>query len=295
MADKEPYGDVTYADPGYQDDGKKRYPIDTEEHCRAAWSYINQSRNAAKYTSEQVTAIKKRIKAAGKKFGLTFEQSNQVTPIVKNRWYSLTNLATGTAELAIYDEIGGWGINAQQMAADLEQVSGRDLTLRMNSKGGDVFEGIAIHSALRRHSGKVTCVVDSLAASIASAIAMAADEVLMTPHAKIMIHDAMGEKHGNAAEMRKFTELLDQTSETIAGIYAEHTGGSQADWRARMVAETWFNATEAVDAGLADAIVTSAADLTPTNSFSSGNAERKDSFDYASVVAALRGAGHAEG
>lgn len=74
MADaSKPYGNVQYADPGYQSDGKKRYPIDSEAHCRAAWSYINQAGNAAKYTPEQVSSIKGRIKAAGKKYGITFE------------------------------------------------------------------------------------------------------------------------------------------------------------------------------------------------------------------------------
>jgi hypothetical protein len=65
-----PYGDVMYADPGYQDDGKKRYPLDSEEHCRAAWSYINKPGNAAKYTSEQLAQIKARIRAALKKYGV---------------------------------------------------------------------------------------------------------------------------------------------------------------------------------------------------------------------------------
>lgn len=74
MADaKMPYGDVGYADPGYQADGKKRYPIDSAEHCKAAWSYINQADNAAKYSPEHLAAIKGRIKAAGRKFGITFE------------------------------------------------------------------------------------------------------------------------------------------------------------------------------------------------------------------------------
>ncbi len=77
MADaSKPYGDVQYADPGYQADKKKRYPIDSEAHCRAAWSYINQADNAAKYTAEQVSAIKGRIRSAGKKYGITFESDS---------------------------------------------------------------------------------------------------------------------------------------------------------------------------------------------------------------------------
>jgi HK97 family phage prohead protease len=73
---KKPYGDVTYADPGYQSDGVKRYPLDSEAHCRAAWSYINMPKNADKYTSEQVSAIKGRIRAALKKYGVTVESSS---------------------------------------------------------------------------------------------------------------------------------------------------------------------------------------------------------------------------
>lgn len=76
-----PYGDVSYADPGYQADKKKRYPLDSEAHCRAAWSYINQADNAAKYTAEQVSAIKGRIKAAGKKYGITFADNTNSLPV----------------------------------------------------------------------------------------------------------------------------------------------------------------------------------------------------------------------
>jgi hypothetical protein len=74
---KAPYGDVTYADPGYQKDGKKRYPLDSAAHCRAAWSYINMPKNAAEYTAEQLSSIKSKIKAAAKKFGIDIsDESN---------------------------------------------------------------------------------------------------------------------------------------------------------------------------------------------------------------------------
>jgi hypothetical protein len=73
---KKPYGDVTYADPGYQSDGKKRYPIDTEAHCRAAWSYINKGSNASAYSSSQLASIKNKIKAACKRFGVEVSDSS---------------------------------------------------------------------------------------------------------------------------------------------------------------------------------------------------------------------------
>src|SRR5438132_5285219 len=71
-----PYGDVAYADPGYQKDGKKRYPLDSEEHCHAAWSYINVAKNAAKYTADQLSKVKAKIQAALKKYGATIKPSN---------------------------------------------------------------------------------------------------------------------------------------------------------------------------------------------------------------------------
>jgi len=74
---KKPYGDVTYADPGYQADGKKRYPLDSAEHCRAAWSYINQAKNAAEYTASQLAEIKSKIKAAAAKFGIDISDESK--------------------------------------------------------------------------------------------------------------------------------------------------------------------------------------------------------------------------
>src|SRR5690242_10642472 len=78
MADsKKPYGDVSYADPGYQKDGKKRYPIDTEEHAKAAWSYINQGGNSSPYSADQLARIKGKIRAALKRFGVTVSASQE--------------------------------------------------------------------------------------------------------------------------------------------------------------------------------------------------------------------------
>lgn len=73
---KKPYGDVPYADPGFQPDGKHRYPLDSEDHVRAAWSYINQPGNQKPYSAEQLSTIKARIKAAGLKYGIKFEEGD---------------------------------------------------------------------------------------------------------------------------------------------------------------------------------------------------------------------------
>lgn len=170
-------------------------------------------------------------------------------------WYRISN-ATGDngapAEVVIYDEIGYWGVTAAAFMDEVRAITADKIDLRLNSPGGDVFDGIAIHNVLRSHPATVTTYVDSLAASIASVIALAGDRVVMQPHSQMMIHDAWGLTVGNADDMREMAALLDKQSNNVAGIYAEKAGGSEADWRTVMKAETWYTADEAVDAGLAD-------------------------------------------
>ncbi|MBH1939135.1 Clp protease ClpP, partial [Streptomyces sp. AV19] len=89
---------------------------------------------------------------------------------------------------------------------------------------------------------------------IASVIAMAGDRIVMQPHSQMMIHDGSGLCVGNAADMRDMADLLDRQSDNIAGIYAERAGGTVKQWRTRMLAETWYSAQEAVEAGLADEV-----------------------------------------
>lgn len=157
-----------------------------------------------------------------------------------------------TTELFLYDEVGYWGVTATDVIAALADVTTPSITLRVSSPGGDVFDGIAIYNSLRAHPATVNVVVDSLAASAASFIAMAGDRVTMNAAAQMMIHDASGFAYGNAADMENMRDLLDRVSDTIAGIYADRAGNDTADWRALMRAETWFNGAEAIAAGLAD-------------------------------------------
>lgn len=171
-------------------------------------------------------------------------------------WYRLTNLADGTTDLYIYDEIGFFGVTAADLVNQLADLDTGQITVRLNSPGGEIFDGIAIHNALRSHQAKVTVQVDSLAASIASVIAMAGDEIVMAPHSQMMIHDGLGLCVGNAAAMRQMAEMLDRQSDNIAEIYKARAGGRTDSWRNKMRAETWYSAQEAVDAGLADRVAT---------------------------------------
>ena len=159
-----------------------------------------------------------------------------------------------TTELWIYDEIGlFWGISSQDIADALAEVTTPNLRVRINSPGGDVFEGIAIMNLLASWNGTVTGVVDALCASIATVIAMACETVTMSPGSQMMIHPASGFCGGDQADMLQMAALLGFQTNNIAGLYAARAGGDQAGWLALMAAETWLTADEAVTAGLADA------------------------------------------
>ncbi len=170
----------------------------------------------------------------------------------RNDWYRIKAQADGPALVHIYDEIGYFGVTSQDFIRDLAAVSG-DIELHLNTPGGEVFDGIAIYGALKQRPGQVSVVVDSLAASIGSVIAMGASpgQLVMAKNATMMIHDGFGMGIGNAADMRELADLLDKTSDNIASVYAERTGQPAAQWREKMRAESWYVGQEAVDAGLA--------------------------------------------
>lgn len=172
----------------------------------------------------------------------------------KRDWYTIKAHASGAADIFVYDEIGFWGVSAHGFVQDLQALDTQAINLRINSPGGDVFDGIAIYNALRNHPASVSVTVDGLAASIASVIAMAGDTITMGRGAQMMIHDALAMCVGNAADMRQTAALLDKCSDNIAGFYADKAGGDVADWRATMAAETWYTADEAVAAGLATSV-----------------------------------------
>lgn len=170
-------------------------------------------------------------------------------------WYTFTTNRSGGPVLRIYDEIGYFGVSASDLAEDLDKVDGQDLAVHINSPGGDAFDGLTIYSALKTRKGRTRCIIDGLAASAASFIAMAGDTVAMQPQAQMMIHDAMSVCGGNAGDMQKMVALLDRLSDSLAQIYAGKAGGDPSMWRDAMRAETWYTAAEAVTAGLADEVV----------------------------------------
>jgi ATP-dependent Clp endopeptidase proteolytic subunit ClpP len=173
-------------------------------------------------------------------------------------WFRIENSAEDveSTDIYVYDSIGGWfGMYADEFIEALGQITTSKINLRLNSPGGSVFEGIAIANAIRSHPANVTVYVDSLAASIASVIALSGDRVVMMPQSQFMVHNASGGEHGQASDLRKMADLLDKQSLNIAQAYATHTGRPLAEWQALMEAETWFTAEEAVEMGLADEVM----------------------------------------
>ena len=166
-------------------------------------------------------------------------------------------LAADTTEVLIYDEIGYWGITAKDFAAALASVTTPNLVVRINSPGGDVFDGLAMFNALKSHPAQVTTLIDGLAASAASFIALAGSKVTMAENAFLMIHNAWGMGIGNKADMRDMAATLEKVDTQLASIYAAKSGKPIAEIAALMdgaVDGTRFTAAEAQALGLIDAV-----------------------------------------
>lgn len=169
-------------------------------------------------------------------------------------WYSIKAKANDTAEISIYDEIGFWGVSAASFAQDLKGCGNnlKQINLHIHSPGGDVFDGIAIYNLLKNHPANVTVYIDGLAASMASVIAMAGNEVIMPENAMMMIHKPWGIQGGDAEDMRKYADLLDKVENTLIPAYANKTGKTPEELAEMLSAETWLNGKECVEQGFAD-------------------------------------------
>lgn len=172
-----------------------------------------------------------------------------------SKWYDIKAKANESAEISIYDEIGRYGVSASTFNYDLKAIGKKcDLTVHINSPGGSVFDGMAIYNILKNHQGNVDVVVDGIAASMASIIAMAGNSITIPENAFLMIHNPMsGLAYGESKDLRKHADFLDQIAASMAEIYAERSGKSIEDVKAIMDAETWMTGPQAVSEGFADA------------------------------------------
>lgn len=172
--------------------------------------------------------------------------------------YSMRAKADSSAEIYIYEDVGeGWfgGVSAKQFAEDLKALGKvGTIDLRINSYGGEVFDGLAIYRQLVDHPARIVAHIDGVAASIASVIAMAADEIRIAEAGFVMIHPAQGGVLGSAGDMRYMAELLDKITGSITEVYVGRTKSTAEQIAAWIEADTWFTADEALDAGFADVI-----------------------------------------
>jgi ATP-dependent Clp protease, protease subunit len=214
-----------------------------------------------------------------------------IRPEALDRWApELKAAAEDGATISIYDQIGldpwsGEGVTAKRIGGALRSIGAKDVTVNVNSPGGDFFEGVAIYNLLKDHPGKVTVRVMGLAASAASVIAMAGDEVLMGDGAFLMIHNAWAVAVGNRNDMRQAADLLEPFDGAMAQVYSAKTGMKLDEVTRMMDAESWIGADQAVDLGFATGLMGSGDVTTDTNA-------RQGKRALAMVEAAMAKAGY---
>lgn len=173
-----------------------------------------------------------------------------VTPL----GWRILNVAGPVAELCIYDDIGADGVTLADFTRALAGVRADRIDLVIHCSGGDALQALGMFSALTNWRG-VVAATTSLAASAASVVMCAADHVVMRPNGRVMIHEPYASDiSGDAAALAQASATVDQVGDMIAKIYCGKAGGTVEQWRARMRRETWYDAEQAVAAGLADAV-----------------------------------------
>jgi len=174
---------------------------------------------------------------------------------MNKKWFNIQGKATdAVAEVYIFDEIGAYGITAQDFISEMKEYKDTPVNLRINCIGGDVFDGMAMYNILKKREAKTTAYIEGIAASMGSVIALAADEVIMAENSLFMIHNAWGGAMGEAEDMRKTASILEKISGEIANIYERKTRLSLNRIVEMMDKETWLNAAEAYELGFIDLI-----------------------------------------
>ncbi len=177
-------------------------------------------------------------------------------PVNQKSWFRMQAKEDQTADIYIYDEIGGWGISARRFTEDLISLGNLShINLHIHSPGGEVFDGIAIYNQLKNHSATITVYIDGLAASMASVIAMVGDTVIMPKNAMMMIHKPWGVSWGDANDMREYADLLDKLEKVLIPAYVAKTGKTTEEITAMLEQETWLDGDECVEHGFADKVI----------------------------------------
>jgi ATP-dependent Clp protease protease subunit len=170
-------------------------------------------------------------------------------------WFKAEKRDNGEGHIAIFSDIGAWGVSASDFRRQLDAIGKVDtLNVAIGSNGGDVFTGFQIYNMLARHDARKIVTIEGIAASMASVIAMAGDEVVIPENSMIMIHDPTGGVSGSAEEIQSFAEAMKKMRQNIIDAYRSRTGLSSKEVRAMMEKTTWLDAKEAKQLGFADTI-----------------------------------------
>jgi ATP-dependent protease ClpP protease subunit len=191
----------------------------------------------------------------------------------------VVNAAGKTAEILLYEEIGYWGITARQFIQALIGLGDvEEITLRINSLGGEVFDAVAIYNALYSHPAKIIARVDGVAASAAGFVLQAADVRQMVSNATFHTHPAQGGVFGSADEIEQYLMLLRNVDEIIGSIFAARTGLDEAELKGLLGKDTWLKADEALQRGFIDEVIdaTDARQQTEPANQSTANARPPD-------------------
>lgn len=196
----------------------------------------------------------------------------QVTPNAFKQWTPSLRMAQAEENsISILEQIGrdpwtGEGVTASGVASILKSMGNKDVTVYINSPGGDMFEGVSIYNALRAHAGDVTVKVLGIAASAASIIAMAGDRLLMGDGAFLMIHNCLAGVMGNRHVFLDAAAMLEPFDHSMADIYSARSGISKKTIIQMMDTETFINAHDSIRQGFADGYITGDIDNTPVSS-----------------------------
>lgn len=187
----------------------------------------------------------------------------ELIPSALNRWNPDVHAADGAADnsISILDVIGqdwfGEGVTAKRISAALRAIGEQPVTVNINSPGGDYFEGLAIYNILREHNAAVTVKILGIAASAASVIAMAGDDVQIARAGFLMIHNTWVVAIGDRHQLRDVSDWLEPFDQTAVDIYAARTGLDAGELGKMLDRETWIGGSDAVDKGFADGLLAS--------------------------------------
>ena len=176
-------------------------------------------------------------------------------PLDRPEWYKIEASANDQAEILVYDVIG-WPYNdAGDLVRYVNSLGDKDILVRLNTPGGDVFDGMAIFNSLANHKGKVTIRIEALAASMGSVLAMAGKEIQAYSNTMMMIHDPWTYMAGNQYELRDMADLLEKISGNMLDVYTGRSKVGKREMKEIMKAETWYTAKEAKEKGFINTIL----------------------------------------